>query len=160
MKVKKEAILPAAREEEMIVQEMKGEVLVYDQRQHRAHCLNETAALVWRRLDGQSTASEVAEQVSAATGVEVSAALVEMAVEELRRSGLLAGAAGGRSGMSRREMMKRVGIGAAVALPVVASVVAPRAAEAANCLASGAPCSTSAQCCSGLCNGAPSGTCA
>src|SRR5215813_1471644 len=102
MKRREETKLPAAREEGLIVQEMADEVLVYDQKRHRAHCLNETAALVWRALDGKSTAAEVAARV-------------------------------------------------------VASVRAPGAAQAATCLSSGQPCTTSPQCCSGLCSG---GTCA
>lgn len=162
MKRNDEAILPAARTEDLIVQEVADEVLVYDQRRHQAHCLNETAARVWRGLDGQSTAREVAARLSRQQGVEVSAAVVELAVEQLRRGGLLSGpqAADSANGMSRRAMLKRVGVGAAVALPVVVSVVAPRAAQAATCLGPGAGCSTSSQCCSGICNGAPSGTCA
>ena len=158
MRTNDEAILPAARTEDLIVQEMADEVLVYDQRRHQAHCLNETAAQVWRGLDGQSTARQVAARLSRQRGVEVSAAVVELAVDQLRRSGLLNGPLlENTSGVSRRAMLKRVGIGAAVALPVVASVVAPRAAQAATCLGAGAGCTTSSQCCSGVCS---NGTCA
>ncbi|MFL6212737.1 MAG: PqqD family peptide modification chaperone [Blastocatellia bacterium] len=159
MKINDEAILPAARTEDLIVQEMADEVLVYDQRRHQAHCLNETAARVWRGLDGQSTAHQIAARLSRQQGVEVSAAVVELAVDQLQRSGLLNGAlaANPASGVSRRAMLKRVGIGAAVALPVVASIVAPRAAQAATCGGAGSACSTSSQCCSGVCS---NGTCA
>ena len=45
-----QAILPAAREEGLIIQEMADEVLVYDRERYKAHCLNQTAALVWRRV--------------------------------------------------------------------------------------------------------------
>jgi hypothetical protein len=161
MKTNEEPILPAAREEELIVQEMADEVLVYDQRRHQAHCLNPSAALVWRALDGASTASQIAARLSRQQGVEVTAAVVQLAVEELGRSGLLRGrvAGQGQSGMSRREMLKRVGVGAAIGLPVVVSVVAPRAAQAATCLPAGSPCSSPAQCCSTLCPGAPLGNC-
>jgi len=159
MKINEEMKLPAAREDGLIMQKMADEVLVYDQQRHQAHCLNQTAALVWRSLDGESTASQIAARLSQQQGVAVSVAVVQLAVEELRRSGLLRGpvVAAGKSGLSRRELMKRVGVGAAVALPVVMSVVAPRAAQAATCRASGQPCGTSAQCCSGTCQ--PGGTC-
>jgi Coenzyme PQQ synthesis protein D (PqqD) len=149
-----EVKLPAAREDGLIMQKVADEVLVYDQQRHKAHCLNQTAALVWRSLDGKSTASQIAARLSQQQGVAVSAAVVQLAVAELGRSGLLRGpvVAEGRSGLSRRELMKRIGVGAAVALPVVVSVVAPRAAQAATCRTSGQPCSTGAQCCSGICN--------
>jgi hypothetical protein len=86
-------------------------------------------------------------------GVDVSAAVVELAVDQLRRSGLLnASVTETPGGVSRRAILKRVGIGAAVALPVVASVVAPRAAQAATCQPTGSGCTTSSQCCSGVCS--------
>lgn len=145
--------LPAARDRGLIVQEMADEVLVYDERRQKAHCLNETAARVWRLLDGQRTASEVAAALSEQHGVEVSGEVVLLAVDQLNRGGLLcASEPPDLNRMSRRDMIKRVGIGAAVALPVVASVVAPRAAQAATCGGTGASCSSSAQCCSGVCN--------
>ena len=40
--------LPAAREARLLVRELAEEVLVYDEEGHRAHCLNRTAALVWK----------------------------------------------------------------------------------------------------------------
>src|SRR5438067_11769551 len=84
-----EPILPAAREDGLIVQEMVDEVLVYDEQRHRAHCLNQTAAMVWRVLDGQSTASQIAARLSREQGEAVSAEFIDLAVEELRRNGLL-----------------------------------------------------------------------
>jgi len=58
--------------------------------------------------------------------------------------------------VSRRQLIKAVGIAALVGLPVVSTIIAPTAARASTCLASGQGCSTSAQCCSGLCS---TGTC-
>ena len=40
---------PKARQEGLLVQEVPDEVLVYDTASHKAHCLNRTAAVVWRR---------------------------------------------------------------------------------------------------------------
>jgi hypothetical protein len=54
------------------------------------------------------------------------------------------------AGLSRREMMRALGIAAAVAVPLVTSVVAPTAAEAATCLPKNATCSTTIRCCSVL----------
>jgi hypothetical protein len=36
------------------------EVLIYDLKQHKAHCLNKTAALVWNHCDGETSVSEMA----------------------------------------------------------------------------------------------------
>jgi len=42
------AQLPLARKDQLIVKEVDDEVLVYDLKTDQAHCLNKTAALVWK----------------------------------------------------------------------------------------------------------------
>jgi hypothetical protein len=161
MRKEREQLVPEARKEGLVVQQMTDEVLVYDQKRHRAHCLNQTAALVWKHCDGKKTVKAVADEMSKQAGKRVGEEVVRLAVDELAKSQLLEGSGArrwrGAEGVSRREMMKRAGIAAAVALPIVTSVVAPKAAQAATCRVSGAACTTSAQCCSGLCN---AGVCA
>ena len=161
MRKEREQLVPEARKEGLVVQEMSEEVLVYDQKRHRAHCLNRTAALVWKQCDGKSTEAEVADEMSKQAGKRVGEDVVRLAVDELAKSQLLEGSGArrwrGAEGVSRREMMKRAGLAAAVGLPVVTSVIAPKAAQAATCRVSGAGCGTSSQCCSGVCTG---GVCA
>jgi hypothetical protein len=54
--------------------------------------------------------------------------------------------------MSRREAVRRIGLGAAITLPLVISMTAPTAVEAAvSCGAPCHPCSTPADCC-GVCS--------
>ena len=160
MRKEREQSLPEARKEGLIVQRMQEEVLIYDQDRHKAHCLNRTAALVWERCDGQTTVARIAEKLSKQTGEKVEEELAWLAVEELAKSRLLEVGSGARvvsGGMSRREMMKRAGVAAAIGLPVVTSIVAPKATQAATCRTSGQACTTSSQCCTGVCN---AGTCA
>jgi PII-like signaling protein len=161
MRKEREQLVPEARKEGLVVQQMTDEVLVYDQKRHRAHCLNQTAALVWKHCDGKKTVAAVADEMSKQAGKRVGEEVVRLAVDELAKSQLLEASGArrwrGAEGVSRREMMKRAGIAAAVALPIVTSVVAPKAAQAATCRVSGAACTTSAQCCSQVCN---AGTCA
>jgi hypothetical protein len=157
MKNRREQKVPEARTEGLVVQHLTDEVLVYDQDRHKAHCLNRTAALVWEQCDGKSTASDIARRLSLRQGGEVEEGVVWLAVGQLAKTHLLKEAAVGAGvAVSRREVMRRIGVGAAVALPVVTSIVAPEAAQAANCRPSGTACTASPQCCSGVCN---SGTC-
>jgi len=158
MKNKREQKVPEARSQGLVVQHLTDELLVYDQERHKAHCLNQTATLVWEQCDGRSTVSEIASKLSRQIKTEVGAEVVWLAVEQLSKTHLLkerVGAAG--AGVSRREVMRRIGIGAAVALPLVTSIMAPTASQAANCRLAGAACTSSAQCCTGLCN---AGVCA
>ena len=160
MGIEKEQRIPKARKEGLVVQQLDEEVLVYDRQRQTAHCLNPTAAWVWKRCDGKATIGAVAQALREQTGKPVEEELVWLAVEQLAKRHLLEAKVGKghpTNGMTRREMVKRAGLAAAIALPAVTSLIAPKAAQAATCLAAGQPCTTSAQCCSGLCN---AGTCA
>jgi coenzyme PQQ synthesis protein D (PqqD) len=160
VKSEKEQLIPEARREGLVVQELSGEMLVYDRQRNKAHCLNSTAALVWGYCDGTTSVSQIARAIEGRINAPVDDDLIWLGVEQLSKSHLLQERATlpeHKSGLSRREVMKRIGVAAAVAIPIVTSIMAPTAAQAANCLASGQGCTSPAQCCSLLCN---SGTCA
>jgi hypothetical protein len=148
---------PLARRDDLIIREVGDEVLVYDLRSHRAHCLNRTAALVWRRCDGQTDLADLA----ALFGPAASAGpiIVGSALAQLGRAGLLARTTDlpePKADLSRRRLL-RVGVGAAaggVLLPAVSSIVSPVAAQlSSGCRANSIGCTSNAQCCSGLCSG-------
>lgn len=155
MKREMDQFTPKARQDGLIVQQLADEVLVYDEQRHKAHCLNQTAAIVWQQCDGKRKVSDIAKRASVEMGAAVGEEMVWLAVEELGKRRLLTERQSlGTAGASRREMMKRLGIGAAIALPLVTTIVAPEAAQAANCIANGQPCTIAAQCCSqNLCSG-------
>jgi Coenzyme PQQ synthesis protein D (PqqD)/UPF0506 len=147
-------LIPSARTEGIVVQALPDEVLVYDLERHRAHCLNHTAALIWKRCDGQTSVTEMIRILEQEMQAPVSEGVVWLALWQLQKAHLLVEPSHGPAGramMSRREVMRRLGWGAAVTLPLVTSIVAPTAAEAATCLPMGIVCVTHAQCCSGLC---------
>jgi hypothetical protein len=150
--------LPRARpKSEFIVEEMADEVLVYDSKRDRAHCLNKAAALVWRHCDGRSSVQNVLKAL-AAEGLPAERAVLELAISELAKANLVEpiDPLGEIRFRSRRTMLKQLGLMAAasVALPIVQSIVAPSVAEAASCNPSATPCLTpgaDATCCNGVC---------
>ena len=156
MKREMDQSIPEARSEGLVVQELSDEVLVYDRDRNKAHCLNRTAALVWNHCDGNSSVAEMTRAIAEETNVAVDEDLVWLGVEQLSKTHLLKEIAKmpeHKTGLSRREVMRRIGLTAAVALPVVTSIVAPTAAQAANCHPAGQSCTSSAQCCApGICN--------
>ena len=144
---------PIARKEGLVIQELPDELLVYDLDRDRAHCLNETAAFVWQSCDGRTTADEIARSLSRKVQAPVDEKVVWFAVEQLRKNHLMAdGVVPPQilSGLNRRQMVQTLGIAAAVALPVVASIVAPTPAQAATCVGSGGSCAGGQICCAGL----------
>jgi coenzyme PQQ synthesis protein D (PqqD) len=150
--------LPEARKERLVTEKLADELLVYDLERDKAHCLNQTAAMVWEHCDGRTTVEAMARILEKKFDAPATDEVVLLALDQLRKAQLIdhtnvETSARASSGMSRREVIKRIGIAASVALPVVTSIVAPKAVQAATCLPSGSACTTSAQCCSGICSG-------
>lgn len=147
-----EAVAPRARKNGLLIRELGDETLVYDLDRHKAYCLNQTSALVWRQCDGRNDVADIASSIQSELETTMDADVVRLALKQLRRANLIEATMETRSpGLSRRELIKRAGIAAAVTLPLVTSIVAPTAVEAATCGAKGAACTTGANCCSGLC---------
>jgi hypothetical protein len=154
MKTREQSV-PRARKEGLLVQEMPDELLIYDLVRNKAHCLNQTAALVWKRCDGKTSVEQMVRVLEKETESPVDEAVVWIAFDRLAKAHLLQGQARkwpGASGISRREVIRRIGAAAAVSLPLVTSIVAPAAVQAGTCRASGAACTTGPQCCSFVCN--------
>jgi hypothetical protein len=127
---------PQARRRGLLLRELPDELLVYDQERHRAHCLNRTAALVFRHADGSRTVDELALLLDGGDVREI----VVQALAQLDEAGLLAAPVEEQlppAGIDRRHAVRRMGIAATILLPAVVSIVAPMPAEAAaTCVAS------------------------
>ena len=128
--------LPAARTAGIVVQDASHEVLVYDMESDKAHCLNQTAASVWKACDGKTSVEDIASILSSNAGVKVSEDMVWLAIDQLNESNLLEASIRTKfAGESRRSVIKKIGFASMVALPVIASLVAPRSAMAsASCV--------------------------
>ena len=125
-------ILVEARRDELVVQELPDEILIYDLKSQRAHCLNQTAAFVWNHCDGATPPSEIAVLMEKEWRKPVSEDAVWIALKQLNQANLLQSSPVFPAGVSRRAAMRRLGLAAAVALPLVTSVMAPTAAMAAT----------------------------
>jgi Coenzyme PQQ synthesis protein D (PqqD) len=151
---------PQKRQDGLIIRELDNEILIYDTENNKAHCLNQTAALVWKQCDGNTTTEEMSRVISRELGTEINERVVWFAIKQFNQDHLLEEtvnmpAALLASGLNRRDVVRALGLAAVVAVPLVTSIVAPTAAQAATCLPSGSPCATGAQCCSGICLGTP-----
>lgn len=152
-------VIPRARERGLIVRELEEETIVYDLETDRAHCLNPISAIIWKQCDGRTTVAEMVDilretEVCSIAEDTVWRALVQLAEYELLEERVSRPTHGS---ISRREWMKRTGLTAAVALPLITSLAVPSAAMAAsNCSNStgrsdGCPCTSGSQCADGCC---------
>lgn len=117
---------PLARSDELVVEEIAEEVLIYDQRTDQAHCLSTAPARVWRACDGTTSAEQLGVEL------ELDAATVARALEELEACGLLE--TGAKAGVTRREAATRFAKLGAVgaAAPLIWSIVGPISEAAAT----------------------------
>jgi hypothetical protein len=161
---------PVARRTGLVTRDLPGELIVYDLDRHQAHCLNRTALSVFRGADGTRSLEEIGDLLGEGFDRAEREAAVRMALAQLASAQLLdpGSPVEPEGGLSRRTALRRAGLGAALLLPAIASVVAPTPAEAAatctqDCSGKlfGTPCnavgSTTAPPCDSTCDGA--GTC-
>ena len=121
---------PVARKLDLVTREMPDEMLVYDLKTHQAHCLNQTAATVWKYCNGKNSVTDIAELLALETSTAVDEAATWLAVERLGKANLLEERitpSAGSTRLSRRETVKRLGMGFALAVLVVMSVEIGRA---------------------------------
>ncbi len=126
---------PLARKDDLVVREMPDEVLVYDLKQHKAHCLNKTAAFIWSQCDGETSAAEIAVRVEEEWNKPVGEDVVWLALKQLDSASLLQESlVRPDSGMrvSRRAVMRKLGLATAATLPLILSVVVPTAAHGSH----------------------------
>ena len=74
---------PEARSEQLMLQRLTPELLVYDLDRHKAFCLNTTTAGVWQKCDGQRTVSQIASELSNEWTMPVTEDLVWLALDKL-----------------------------------------------------------------------------
>jgi hypothetical protein len=118
----------------LILKEVDTETLLYDERSHKAWCLNRSSACIWHLCNGRNTVQQIATQASAQLGSPVSEDLVLFTLTELRSQNLLLPDSSSPlpDGITRREMMGRAGLAAAALLPVIAAITALPPAAAAS----------------------------
>lgn len=140
---------PLAREAGLLVERVGQETIVYDEESGSAHCLRPLAATVFAHCDGSNSLETLSAIASADLGEPVDVAAIEDALAQLRAQALLLGPEpSGDEGVSRRLMLHKTAIagGAALAAPLVASIVAPTPAFASTACNAGAPCLVDSDC--------------
>jgi hypothetical protein len=123
-----DAPLPRALRDGVLTTDLGDEVVVYDSKQHRGHCLNRSAAVVYRNLDGQASLSDVVARLREELDGPADEDTVWMALKQLDEAQLLDGPLDlpASHEVSRRHMLGRMGV-SAVLVPAIMSVTAPPA---------------------------------
>ncbi len=124
-------IKPIARNNDLVIQETGDELLIYDLKTNKAYCLNETSALIWKLCDGNHSAKDISDEMSRKFKTLIYEDFVYIGLDQLGKDGLLEGDDENYfGGLSRREVIRKVGFGAVTTLPIISTVVAPQASRA------------------------------
>ena len=126
---------PKARVSDLVIQNSGNELLIFDLKTNTALSLNETSARIWQSCDGKREAADIGSYLEESDGVYVDQDLVLLAIRQLSDSNLLAAKtpdSGNSERVSRRKLLRQIGAGSAVALPIIHSIVAPPASAAAT----------------------------
>jgi len=123
---------PRARQNDILVERVGDETIVYDGERHEAHSLNRSASLVWQHSDGEHSVPQLAELLGSELGIEPDESLVEYAIDRLANAHLIENEPA--ESLSRRDAVRRLTLAGAavVGLPIVLSMVAPTEAMAAS----------------------------
>lgn len=151
---------PIARKENIVVQDSKKEILVYDLTLNKAFLLNETSAFVWQNCDGTKEIFEISKDLAQRNRQPINEDIVWLAIDQLKNNNLIENSGelnSGFEGMNRRKVVKKIGLSTMIALPMISALVAPTAANAQSgvvCVARFGTCAivnfTQSNCCSGL----------
>lgn len=133
-------MLPKARNEGLLFEEVDDELIVYDPSRSEAHCLNRVSALVWKNCDGYRDVGDLAVRLHGDLPITASEeevqGIVVLALERLEAAHLLECSsiedARVPDSISRRAALKKIGMASvlSVGLPVVASIIVPTPAAA------------------------------
>lgn len=157
--------LPKARQSNIVLQDLGDELLIYDLKYDRALCLNKIAREVWQACSGSNTTEEIAQVVSKKGRIVVNEALVKLTIKQIKEERLLENEIEFENEfdtLSRREVVKRIGLASLTALPVISAITAPAAVNAqSTCIPIGATCPpNSTNCClPPVCNNCPPTIC-
>ncbi len=154
---------PKARDEDIVIQEVLDELLIYDKQRHQLYALNPIVAWLWQRLDGQADTQELAGHLSQQFPELAGQAehLLWATLQRLDEKHLLAQRVREQIPPqleTRRTMLKRMGLALAL-LPVVTTLAAPSPAQAQTLSPLCTGCFTSQAEAENACGASTVGTC-
>ena len=104
--------VPKSRQQNIVVQEVNGELLIYDLNLNKALCLNRPSALIWEACDGERSISEITKIVGEKLKTEINEDFTWLALDKLKKENLMVNPeeiTQNFNGLTRREVIRRIG---------------------------------------------------
>lgn len=121
--------LPPVRSQDIVMQDLGQEILLYDLTINKAFCLNQTASIVFRHCDGITNLADLKFK-----NRQLSDEVIFLTLDLLQKNNLIESPnyQSPFADLSRREVIRKVGLASMIALPLISSVIAPSAAMSAS----------------------------
>ena len=152
-KISHELQLTRFKRRKLIARKIDDELLVFDDETSTAHCLNGIAGEIWMTCERESSAGEVTE-VLYPRWPDIEEEVVAASLSKLAAAGLLEETTVLENiSTGRRDLIRKLGFTAAVALPIAITsvLIPPPAAAASLCGHLGSLCGTGhPPCCAGF----------
>jgi hypothetical protein len=131
----------------VIFEELEDEIVIYDEHDNEAHCLDAIAAFVWSRCDGERTVKQLRSELSHHLDQPVSKQQIMDLLAMMNAKNLLEPEqmAGDHKPLSRRKVLHRAVVVGTVGVSIQ-SIVAPTPTHAASCGNGGSPSSQPPPC--------------
>lgn len=124
--------VPQRRTDEVLLEQIEDETIVFDVREKRVHALNPTIGKVFSLCDGSRSVSAIARELGTDLSPEDRAEVVWTALCELDKSGLLAKnlptSAVDADLLTRRNLLRKIAA-VGITVPMVTSIVAPQSED-------------------------------
>lgn len=144
---------PFAITNDIVTQTTNQEILIYNVKTNRAMCLNETLTVIWQLCDGKRNLSDISFEASKKLKTSVTDEVIWLALDELDKNNLLVKSElkpiSNLSQVSRREIIRKIGLTTAVAIPLITGIIAPKAIHAQS--GGGGTCPSGSCCCDIVC---------
>ena len=75
--------------EQISIQRIGTETLLYDERRHQAFCLNQSSSVIWQLANGANSIAQIAAEASVQLQSSVTEEFVLFALDQLRTDGLI-----------------------------------------------------------------------
>lgn len=153
---------PKTKNENIVVQEMDNEILIYDLKTNKAFCLNETSAMIYNLCDGKKSIAEISQHLKQKLNQPITEDLIWLALDSFKKDNLLEQSEQFEinfNGLSRRQVVKKIGLASMVMLPIISSIIAPTAAHGASLAPLFAACTSPTDCASNFCTQGPPRCC-
>ena len=144
----------------LIVKQMGAEWVLYDEPTSTAHCLHGVAAEIWTACEQETSGSDI-KLALRSDRPDLRDEDILATINEMLKLGILEESTSSEGvSVSRRDLVRKLGLTAAIAVPIaITSVLVPPAAAAASCGHLGSTCSGTKPCCPGIGLGCVAGIC-